>query len=97
MLKSLALASLLGAALACCKCSTAEAAPKTVTLAVSNMYCATCPVALKKALSRVDGVTAVDVSFDKKETTVTFDDQKATVEALAKATTDAGFPSTVRP
>ena len=93
MFKSLALAAILGGALACCKCGAVYAAPATVTLAVSNMYCATCPLAVKKALSRVEGVTAVEVNFDKKEATVAFDDQKATVQTLTKATADAGFPS----
>lgn len=95
MLKSLALASLLGATLACCQCSVAHAASKTVTLSVSNMYCATCPVAVKKALSRVEGVEAVDVDFKQKRATVTFDDAKTAAEALTQATANAGFPSTL--
>ncbi|MCI0356465.1 MAG: mercury resistance system periplasmic binding protein MerP [Acidobacteria bacterium] len=74
-------------------CTSAWAAPKTVTLSVPGMTCAACPITIKKTLSCVDGVTAVDVSFDKKEATVTFDDQKATVDALTKATANAGFPS----
>ena len=35
----------------------AWAAPKTVTLAVPGMTCATCPITVKKALTKVTGVT----------------------------------------
>lgn len=74
----------------------AWAGTKTVTLEVSGMTCATCPIVVKRALSKVDGVTGVEVSFEERQATVTFDDAKTTVEALTKATTDAGFPSTVK-
>lgn len=72
------------------------AAPETVTLSVPGMTCATCPITVKKALTNVNGVTKVTVDFDKKEAVVTFDDAKTTVAALTKATTDAGYPSTVK-
>lgn len=72
------------------------AAPKTVTLAVPGMTCATCPITVKKALTKVAGVTKVDVNLDKLQAVVTFDDAKTTVTALTKATTDAGYPSTVK-
>ncbi len=74
----------------------AWAAPKTVTLAVPGMTCATCPITVKKALTKVTGVTKVDVDLDKLQAVVTFDDAKTTVTALTKATTDAGYPSTVQ-
>lgn len=90
------LASLLASALICCQCSVGYAAPKTVTLNVSGMTCATCPIAVKKALTRVEGVTSVDVSFEKKEATVAYDDAKVTESVLLKATEDAGFTSTIK-
>jgi len=70
------------------------AAPQTVTLAVSNMTCAACPITVKKALSRVPGVSEVSVSYEKKLATVVYDDTQTTVAALTRATTDVGFPST---
>ena len=72
------------------------ATPKTVTLAVPGMTCETCPITVKKALTRVKGVTKVTVDFDKKQAVVTFDDAKTNVAALTKATTNAGYPSTVK-
>lgn len=70
------------------------AASKTVTLAVSKMTCAACPITVKKALSRVPGVTEVGVSYEKKQATVVFDDTQTSVAALTRATADVGFPST---
>ncbi len=73
----------------------AWAAPQTVTLSVSKMTCAACPITVKKALSRVPGVTEVSVSYEKQQATVVFDDTQTNVAALTRATTDAGYPSTV--
>lgn len=72
------------------------AAPQTVTLSVPGMTCSACPITVKTALKKVDGVSKTDVSFQKLEATVTFDDAKTDVQALTKATGDAGFPSTVK-
>lgn len=74
----------------------AWAAPKTVTLDVPGMTCETCPITVKMALNKVKGVTKVSVDFEKREAVVTFDDATTTVEALTKATADAGYPSTVK-
>jgi periplasmic mercuric ion binding protein len=73
--------------------TSAWAVSKTVTLSVPGMTCAACPITIKKALTEVDGVTEAEVSFDKKETVVTFDDTKTDVSTLIEATTDAGYPS----
>ena len=73
--------------------ASAWAASKTVTLSVPGMTCAACPITIKKALTEVDGVTEAEVSFDKKEAVVTFDDTKTDVSTLIEATTDAGYPS----
>jgi mercuric ion binding protein len=64
-----------------------------VTLAVRNWYCAACPHVVKESLAAVPGVTNVAVSDKTKTAVVTFDDTKADVKALIKATTEAGYPS----
>jgi periplasmic mercuric ion binding protein len=69
------------------------AATKTVTLHVAGMTCSACPITVKKALNGVQGVSKVEVNFDKKQAVVTFDDAKTDTKALMKATTDAGYPS----
>jgi len=60
------------------------------------MTCATCPITVKMALTKVEGVSKAAVDFDKKEAVVTFDDAKTNAAALVKATTDAGYPSVVK-
>ncbi|WP_085919225.1 mercury resistance system periplasmic binding protein MerP [Halomonas sp. CSM-2] len=72
------------------------AAQQTVTLSVPGMTCAACPITVKAALKRVDGVSAVDVRYEERDATVTFDDEKTSVKALTKATTNAGYPSTLK-
>ena len=77
--------------------SAAFAETRTVTLSVPGMNCDLCPLTIKKAVSRVPGVASVEASYEKKEAVVTFDDSKTSVEALTKATANAGYPSTVKP
>lgn len=73
----------------------AWASTRTVTLKVSGMTCAACPITVKKALEKVPGVTKIAVSFEKKQAVVTFDDAKTNTDTLVKATKDAGYPSKV--
>ncbi|WP_386077448.1 mercury resistance system periplasmic binding protein MerP [Vreelandella sp. F11] len=73
------------------------AAIQTVTLAVPSMNCAACPITVKLALNKVDGVSQVDVSYPDREAVVTFDDNLTSVETLNQATGDAGYPSTLKP
>ena len=72
----------------------AYAESRSVTLSVPRMYCEVCPATVSKALKKVDGVEKVVASFQSKEAVVTFDDSKTSVEALQKATANAGYPST---
>lgn len=71
----------------------ARAADVTVTLAIKNMFCATCPITVREAIAKVPGVKTVAVDFRKKLAVVTFDDTQATIDRLAAASRDAGFPA----
>ena len=71
------------------------AATQTVTLSVPDMNCATCPITVKKSLTKVSGVSKTEVSLDRREAKVAFDDTKTSAEALTRATKEAGYPSTV--
>jgi mercuric ion binding protein len=71
----------------------AAAATKTVTLSVPGMNCATCPITVKKALGKVDGVARTKVNLEKRTAAVTFDDTRTNLDALTRATGDAGYPS----
>lgn len=74
--------------------SLANAAERTVTLAVENMTCALCPITVRAAIERVAGVKDVQVDFETKMAVVVFDDAKATVADLAEASRLAGYPAT---
>jgi mercuric ion binding protein len=44
----------------------ALATERTVRLDLPTMNCAMCPLTVKKALTRLQGVSRVDVSYEKK-------------------------------
>jgi periplasmic mercuric ion binding protein len=71
------------------------AATKSVTLAVPGMTCPTCPITIKKALMKEQGVASVTVHNEKKELIVSFDDAKTTPDAIMKSTAVVGFPSQI--
>ncbi|MBL1293080.1 MAG: cation transporter [Thiotrichales bacterium] len=64
-----------------------------VILSVPRMNCATCPVTVKKALQKVEGVTSVNVIYKSKMAEVSFNDEVASVSYLQKTTNDTGYPS----
>jgi len=74
----------------------ALAATKTSTLSVPGMYCEVCPITVRKALEKVPGVSKVNVSYEKKEAVVTYDDAKANIKALEDATFEAGYESKLK-
>lgn len=75
--------------------SVATAAERTVTLAVENMTCALCPITVRTAIERVAGVKDVQVDFETKTAVVVFDDAEATVQDIAEASRQAGYPASV--
>ena len=72
------------------------ATQQTAVLDVQNMTCSMCSITIRKALEKVPGVIDAKVDYDHKTATVKFDGDKTNPSALMKATTNAGFPSTVR-
>ncbi|MCF8710144.1 mercury resistance system periplasmic binding protein MerP [Rhizorhapis sp. SPR117] len=91
-MKKFAILAVLAATLA----APAWAAPRTVTLSVPGMTCAACPITVKKALRKVEGVEKAEVSFERREAVVTFDDARTNAQALTTATENAGYPSSVK-
>ena len=67
----------------------------TVKFTVEKMTCATCPISVRKAMERVDGVKEVKVDFDSKTAVVTFDASIATAIDIGNASTDVGFPASI--
>lgn len=81
--------SLAGARPAC------SADERTVAFTVENMTCATCPITVRTAMGRVDGVLDVRIDWDTKIATVVFDAEQTSPEEIGAASTNAGFPASV--
>jgi len=60
---------------------------------IENMTCATCPISVRKAMQRVDGVISVEVDFESKSATVVFDPGQTTPEEIAAASSNVGYPA----
>ncbi|MER9647970.1 cation transporter [Mesorhizobium sp. M0199] len=71
----------------------AWAGERTVTFAVDNMTCASCPYIVQSSMAAVPGVAKVAVSFEAKTATVTFDDAKTNPDTIAAASMNAGYPA----
>ena len=69
---------------------------QTVTLLVPGMSCAACPFTVGQALKKINGVSKTEISFEKKLALVSYDDAQTNVQALMKATADAGCPSEIK-
>ncbi len=63
------------------------------TFAIENMTCAACPITVRIAMQGVEGVKSVDVDFGAKTATVVFDPAVTTSDAIARASTNAGYPA----
>jgi mercuric reductase len=71
----------------------AFAGERTITFAVDNMFCASCPYIVKSSMAAVPGVAKVAVSLQAKTATVIFDDAKTNPDAIAAASMNAGYPA----
>lgn len=67
---------------------------RTVVFYVEKMTCATCPITVRAAMQRVDGVQAVKVDFERKIATVTYDASVTNTNDIGTASTDLGSPAT---
>lgn len=70
-------------------------AEQTVTFAIDNMTCALCPITVKRAMAGVEGVRAVEIDFEARTATVIFDSATTSADAIAAASTNAGYPARV--
>ncbi|HKR22792.1 MAG TPA: heavy-metal-associated domain-containing protein [Pyrinomonadaceae bacterium] len=70
---------------------TAVAATKTVTIKVSGMKCAKCSASVTKALKATEGVEDAQVSSEKGEAVVKYDDQKLNETKLKEVINGTGF------
>ncbi|PCI52876.1 MAG: mercury transporter [Alphaproteobacteria bacterium] len=71
----------------------AVATQASASFAIEKMTCATCPISVKKAMKRVDGVKTVEVDFATKIATVVYDPAVTTPTEIAAASTNVGYPA----
>jgi copper chaperone CopZ len=64
-----------------------------MVLEITGMTCGHCVAAVKKALTAVPGVEAVEVTLSPPRAVVACDFSRTTVEMLLKATGEEGYPS----
>jgi mercuric transport protein len=69
----------------------ALAATKTSTIRVEGMKCSKCSGSVEKALKATPGVEKVEVSLDRKEAVVEYDDAKVTEAKLREVINGTGF------
>lgn len=64
---------------------------ETKTLKVNGMTCMGCVDSVKRVVSPIAGVNAVDVSLEKGEVTVQYDPARKPLDQVKSAIEDAGY------
>ncbi|MBN8614547.1 MAG: heavy-metal-associated domain-containing protein [Deltaproteobacteria bacterium] len=70
-------------------------AESRVTLHVEGMHCATCPIAVRVAVSRLPGVREVTVSLEQARAVVAYDPAQVTPARIVQAIEEAGYHARV--
>ena len=70
---------------------TAAAFTKTVTIKVEGMKCAKCSASVSKALKATEGVQEAQVSSEKGEAVIKYDDAKLDEAKLREVINSTGF------
>ena len=62
-----------------------------VEIKIEGMTCEGCVASLKNALSRVIGVSNVEVSLEQKRAIVAYDPQQVSTEKFSQVVADSGY------
>jgi copper chaperone CopZ len=73
----------------------ASAKEVTTQIPVSGMTCGSCAVAVRKALTSLEGVKKADVSVERNKATVVYEDSQVTEKQLREAINETGFKAEV--
>lgn len=76
--------------------ATSTVRTERVTIAVEGMYCDSCAAGIKAMLKRTPGVISADVSYERKEAVVDYDQQKTTPEKIVEAINNLGYKASVK-
>ena len=69
----------------------AMAKEATTEIKVKGMTCGSCVVTVKKALAQTKGVRSADVSLEKAQAAVVYDDTQVNEQQLREAINKTGF------
>ncbi len=72
---------------------------KTVELEVDDMTCNMCPITVKKALRKVNGVKEVTAKYEgggEGWAKITYDPKLVDIDTLTLTTEEAGYPSRLK-
>lgn len=70
-------------------------ASATQKFAIENMTCASCPITVRTAMRRVEGVSEVTIDYASKTAIAVYDPTLTTANAIAESSTSIGYPATV--
>lgn len=62
-----------------------------ITIPIGGMTCASCALALERALRQIDGTKAVNVNFATEKAQIKYDPQKLSLSLIEEAISDAGY------
>ncbi len=65
---------------------------RTVRFQVADMHCAACVMRLEGLEDELEGVERVEASYHRQQMEVTFDEARLTVETIAAAAAQKGYP-----
>ncbi len=71
--------------------SVSQPGTRVVTIPVEGMICVSCTATVKKALQSIDGVTAVEVSLERRAARVRYVDGKVSADQLVAAVNHLGY------
>jgi copper chaperone CopZ len=62
-----------------------------IDMHIEGMHCGSCAIGIQMLTSQMDGVGAVEVSYEGKKGTFEFDSSKTTKDDLVKAIAELGY------
>lgn len=69
---------------------------KEVEVSIEGMSCNHCTASVKKALSSLGGTKSVEVSLEKKQALVKFDEKKCDVKSIIDCINALGFKASLK-
>ena len=75
--------------------ASAHAGERKALFSVPGMTCALCPITVKTAMGRVDGVISAEADLESKSAEVVFDDTRTSIEVIKEASANADYPASL--